>query len=137
MILSEMLVSTTKRGRELRVKYQKPLRFIFIGAINTLASYLIFIAMYVALKEHNTALIIATGLGIIFNYFTTGRIVFGNGGLGAFAPFVIVYAVTISINIVLLNILLYIDFRPPIGQAVCIPVVATISYFLNSRYVFK
>ena len=51
-------------------------RFLVIGAVNTAFSYVIYALLVLIGLHYSLATLISTILGIIFNFFTTGRIVF-------------------------------------------------------------
>ena len=52
------------------------LRFFVVGAVNTFFSYLVYAALILIGAHYTLATLISTVLGVIFNFFTTGRIVF-------------------------------------------------------------
>ena len=63
-------------------------RFLIVGTINTLFGYGVFAALITAGLESALALALATIAGVIFNYFTTGKLVFANSG-AAMLPFTV------------------------------------------------
>jgi putative flippase GtrA len=113
------------------------LRFLVVGAVNTLFGYAMFALLYLATGMHNAAVVGATALGIVFNFFTTGRIVFGNRSWRAFLPFVAAYGIALGLNLVALNLLLLAGVPPLVGQAISLPVVVVSAYLLNAHLVFR
>ena len=114
------------------------LRFLVIGVINTLFSYLIYAALVLLGMHYSLATLISTVLGVIFNFFTTGRIVFRNMDNRRFVRFVLVYLFTYLVNILLLGWLvdrLGID-KLIAGALVTLP-VALLSYLLNAVWTFQ
>src|SRR5215204_2319312 len=69
------------------------LGFLAVGILNTAFGYGVFAALYFIGVSHRIAIVIATGAGIGFNYFTTGRLVFTGFGVWTFVRFVLTYAV--------------------------------------------
>lgn len=129
----------TKLGQLIKELWQiRLLRFLVVGAINTLFSYLVYVAFILLGAHYNLATLISTILGVIFNFFTTGRIVFRSMENKRFILFVLVYAFTYLVNILLLRWLidgLTMD-KLLAGALVTFP-VALLSYFLNASITFK
>ena len=118
-------------------RYRQPILFLLVGMLNTAVGYGLFAAIYFATQSHRIAVVIATILGVLFNFFSTGRIVFGNRSGRALVPFVAGYAVTLGANFILLELLVRGGVNPLIAQAICLPVVVVLGYLINSRIVFK
>ena len=59
-------------------KNQTFIRFIFIGVINTIFGYGIYLIFLFAGLNFALAVLLSTILGVIFNFFTTGRFVFNS-----------------------------------------------------------
>lgn len=68
------------------------------------------------------ALFMATVIGVIFNYFSFGRMVFkASGGLFALGKFIVAYVVIYAINALLLGILTEGNYlNPYFAQGLCI-----------------
>lgn len=113
------------------------LRFLVVGVLNTAVGYGLFAAVYLATGRHRVAIVIATVLGVVFNFFSTGRLVFGSRRLRAFVPFVLGYVVTCGLNILLVDGLLLAGVSPVLGQLVALPPVVLLSYQINHRLVFR
>src|SRR6188472_543873 len=106
-------------------------RFLVIGGINTAVGYTVFGVAYVLSDDHKIAIVIATVVGTLFNFFSTGRLVFGSRRLIAFIPFVFGYAIICLLNILLVHWLLSIGIEPLKGQALALPLMVLLSYQLN------
>ena len=112
-------------------------RFLFVGGLNTLFSYVIY-AILILLNVHFTvATLISTILGIIFNFFTTGSIVFRNRKLSLMLRFFLVYGFTYLVNILLLSFFETKQVDMLIAGAIVTLPVALLSYFLNAKLVFR
>ena len=114
------------------------LRFLVVGAINTLFSYLVYAILILLGIHYSIATLISTILGVIFNFFTTGRIVFRSMDNKRFIMFALVYTLTYFVNVLLLRWLvdgLNMD-KLLAGALVTLP-VALLSYLLNSKLTFK
>ena len=113
------------------------LRFLLVGGVNTLFGYTIFAAAYVLTGDHRLAVAASIVLGVLFNFVTTGRIVFGSRSGRALIPFILAYVFALVLNVVLLDLLLRIGLNAFVGQALCLPVVVVTAYLINARFVFR
>lgn len=130
---SSALCAFLRRFWEIRL-----FRFFVIGAVNTLFSYLIYAGAILIGMHYTLAMLISTVLGIIFNFFTTGKVVFRSLEGRRFFLFVLVYAVTYVVNILLLRLLVDgIHINKLIAGALVTLPVALLSYYLNARWTFR
>ena len=118
-------------------RHHRPLRFLAVGMLNTVFGYSAFALLFVVTQNRNASLIAATVLGTLFNFFTTGRIVFGNRTWRTLLPFVLAYGVALVLNLLVLNLLVALKVGTLVAQAVSLPVVVVISYLINARFVFR
>ena len=118
-------------------KHSQFARFVITGIINTLFGYSLF-ALFIFINLHYTlAVLLATCIGIVFNFYTIGTFVFLNNSrklmLQFFAVYVIIYFVTLFL-IKLINMLgvnnLY------LAGAIASLITPFISFYLNKNYVF-
>ena len=116
---------------------KKLFRFIHIGVINTIFGYGVFVFLYTVTNKPYLSVITTTIIGVLFNFFTTGRFVFDNQSAAALLPFVLGYTVILGVNIVLLDLLLNLGIHGNIAQGLTLPVTALLSYLINSHIVFK
>ena len=130
---SSALCAFLRRFWEIRL-----FRFFVIGAVNTLFSYLIYAGAILIGMHYTLATLISTVLGIIFNFFTTGKVVFRSLEGRRFFLFMLVYAVTYVVNILLLRLLVdVIHINKLIAGALVMLPVALLSYYLNARWTFR
>ena len=107
------------------------------GVMNTVVAYGLFAGLFFLTDSHRVALVFGTIFSVLFNFFSTGRYVFGNRSFRALLPFIASYAVTLGINFALLEVLVRAGLNPLLAQAVCLPVVVILGYLINSRIVFR
>ncbi len=112
-------------------------RFLLVGVLNTAFGYLCFAAFVWGGLHYAWALLLATVAGVLFNFLTTGRLVFGATGGGALARFVAVYAVVYTANVAGLAMLSKVGVTTYAGGAMLLLPVAFLSYFLNKKFVFR
>lgn len=138
----------------------KFIRFLFVGVINTLFGYGLFVLFIWFGMHYSIALLCSNILGILFNYKTTGYIVFANKSNRLILQFFLVYGVVYLFNLLELylldksNVYEYILSFPildflyelplnlnkvgdVIGQAITLLPNAILSFLLNKIFVFK
>lgn len=110
--------------------------FLLVGVLNTAFGYAVFAALVWSGMHYSLALLLATVVGIAFNFITTGRLVFGNRHTNVFWRFVAVYGLLYSVNLLALASLRAWGLGPLLGQALLMLPMAVAAFLLNRRYVF-
>ena len=112
------------------------IKFLMVGGINTLFGYGLF-ALFIFLGFHYAmASFLATVLGILFNFKTTGVLVFQNKDNRLLFRFFGVYGVVFVINVLMLKVLGNVGFDMYIAGALVIVPLAVLSFVLNKLFVF-
>ncbi|MHB8834640.1 MAG: GtrA family protein [Candidatus Methylomirabilia bacterium] len=111
-------------------------RFLLVGVGNTVFSYLLFAAFILLGIDYRATVTLCTVITIIWNFNTTGRIVFRNRDGRLIFKFLAVYGIIYLINLGSLVLLVESGAGPLASQAVVVPVIAFISFLLNRRWVF-
>ena len=111
-------------------------RFLLVGVLNTAFGYGCFVACLWLGMHYALAAAVATVLGVLFNFKSTGRLVFRSRGNGRLHRFVAVYAVTYVVNVLALAVMLRFGIPEWLGGLIMLLPSAILSYVLNSRYVF-
>jgi putative flippase GtrA len=112
-------------------------RFLLAGGINTLFGYGVF-SLFIFLKMHYAlALLLATVLGVLFNFQTIGRFVFKNNDNKLLFKFVLVYMAVYLVNLGGLKVFNSFEISNYIAGAVLVIPIALLSYLLNKRFIFK
>jgi putative flippase GtrA len=115
----------------------RPLRFLSIGALNTVVGYAIFYVT-LALTGHSfVALVTAMTFGVLFNFFSTGTLVFNSKDSRLLHRFIGVYGAVFLVNFVCLWALERVGVGSALAQAILTPVLAYLSYRLNRDFVFS
>ncbi len=113
------------------------IRFLIVGGINTAFGYGIF-ALLIFLKFHYAlAVLLSTILGVLFNFKTTGRLVFESKENGLIFKFVGVYAIIYVINTASLGVFNFYRVNMYLAGAVMILPMAMLAFVLNKSLVFK
>ena len=115
------------------------LKFLGVGLLNTLFGYSIYAVFVFIGLPYLIALFLATVAGVIFNYFSIGRIVFkARGGWLVFGKFIAAYLVVYVINAALLSILtVNFNLNPYLGQVMCILPNVVTGWLLMNYWVYK
>ena len=113
------------------------LSFLVVGLLNTAFGYLVF-SVFVHL--HFTvvhSLIASTLLGTLFNYFSTGRLVFLVRGLHRLPHFVAFYLLTFLFNLWSLRLLQSHGVSPLLAQAFLLPALVVLTFAGNKFIIFR
>lgn len=119
--------------------HSKLIKFLGVGVVNTVFGYTVYAGLVFAGLPYLAALLAATIFGVVFNYFSFGRIVFqGHGGWAVFGKFIIAYVVLFGVNALLLGALTGIFYlNPYLAQAICIPGSVVLSWLLMTYWVYQ
>ena len=112
------------------------LRFILVGGLNTAVGYGLFLVALAIMPTTLAALVAANILAILFNFNTTGSLVFGARDPRLLPRFFGVYAVVFIYNAIGLAVLENMGIRPWLGGLALLPCSVALSYLLNQRFVF-
>jgi putative flippase GtrA len=122
------------------------LRFFAVGGVNTAFGYGVF-ALLILLNRHfricspEAELVLAPLIsqicGILFNFKTTGTIVFRNRNNRLILRFFAVYSITYLLNYGLLRLFESFGIGRLAGGAILVLPLALLAYFLNKRCVFN
>jgi putative flippase GtrA len=112
------------------------LRFLVVGGFNTVFGYGLFYALLRLSGSAMFALTLSTVLGVLFNFMTTGSLVFRNMERHRLVRFFGVYVVVYLYNAAGLTVLQRIGVDPALAGLVLLPGAVLMSYALNRSFVF-
>jgi putative flippase GtrA len=113
------------------------IRFLFVGGINTVFGYGVF-ALFILLHLHYVvAALLANICGVLFNFKTTGTLVFKNKGNRLIFRFFGVYIITYFINVGLLKVFDYYGIKSLIAGAIIVLPLSLLSFTLMKKFVFN
>lgn len=113
------------------------LRFLVVGGINTVFGYAVFAVLILLQLHYVIAALLATICGILFNFKTTGTIVFTNKDNRLLFRFFGVYLITYLLNIGLLKVFDLYGVSNLIAGAIIVLPVSLLGFLLQKKYVFK
>lgn len=112
------------------------IRFLAVGLLNTVFGYGCF-AFFLYLGIHYAlALFLATVAGVLFNFKSTGALVFKSHDNSLIFRFVMVYVVVYVVNVLLLKLLGMWGIDAYWGGAFLIVPMALLAFILNAKFVF-
>lgn len=115
---------------------EKFFKFIFVGILNATFSYLIYALLIAVGLVANLALFFQYIIGVLWNFKTTGTIVFQNKNNKLIFKFIASYVLTFAVNSVLLALLTKI-LNAYLAQAILIMPVALLTFIILKKWVFK
>ena len=114
------------------------IKFLIVGIINTIWGYSVY-ALFIYLGcDYKIASLVATILGVLFNFKTTGKLVFNSHDNRLIFKFVAVYAILYFFGIGLLKLIkTFIIDDDYIAGLIGLGPGVTFSFVLNKCWVFK
>ena len=114
------------------------IRFLLVGALNTAFGYGVFALLLWLGLHYAAASAIATVLGVLFNFQSTGRLVFDNMNPAVFLAFIQVYVLGYLVNLGFLWLLTrHLGISAYAAGALMILPMAMLTFFLQRKFVFK
>jgi putative flippase GtrA len=113
------------------------MRFLLVGGLNTAVGYGIFAALTLTGFGPESSLLVATVIGVIFNFFTTGRLVFSDRHAKRFSRYVLVYLCVYLLNVGALRMLLLVGVGSLIGQLLVLPLNVVVTFLAMRTFVFQ
>ena len=128
---------------KLFLRLPEKIRFLFCGGFNTVAGYLLFVLLYLVLKNtlpYQIILFIATFLGTIISFTSFKLLVFQNDGSWKhqYCKTLVSYLMLYFLNIIMLYFLIEVfNLSVLFGEAIVIIILAICSYILHKHFSFK
>ncbi len=114
------------------------IKYLFVGALNTAFAYCLYALLVLIGLEPNIALTFQYVIGILWNFKTTGSLVFKNHNNMLIFKFFGCYIITFTLNSILLYILTeWVKINDYIAQALLVLPIALIAFTIMKFYVFK
>jgi putative flippase GtrA len=113
------------------------IRFVLVGAINTLFGMGIYCLCILAGFQYWSASLISTILGVLFNFKTIGALVFKNNSNRLIFRFVLCYSFVYGLNVSFIKAISLCDLNDYYAGIIAIPITAVCSYFLLKKFVYS
>lgn len=115
----------------------KLIRFLLVGGLNTIFGYCTF-AFFIFIGTHySLAVLLTTIFGVLFNFRTTGKLVFKNSDKRLFFKFIGVYGTLYVINVGILKVFSHFTVNMYLAGALLVLPMALLGFFLNKKFVFE
>lgn len=112
-------------------------RFLLVGVLNSAFGLAVFSGVVWMGQGTVTALLAGNAAGLVFNFLTTGGLVFRTLALHRVSKFAACYASTLLINYGLLEVLTPVVKDKIVAQAILTLPMAAVSYAIMTLWVFK
>ena len=113
------------------------INFIMVGVLNTIVGYALY-AMFISLGfNYILAVVFATILGVLFNFKTIGKYVFGSHDNSLIVKFFAVYLVVFIVNVSIIKFFKLYEYNDYIAGLFAVIPSAVVSFILNKYLVFK
>lgn len=108
-----------------------------MGGLNTIFGYSVYALLIVLNLHYVLAATLSQIAGILFNFQTTGRIVFENPDQRLIFRFFGAYGITYLLNLALLTVLKNFGINMLFAGVIVVLPMAIVSFFLFRKFVFK
>lgn len=112
-------------------------RFFLVGVLNSAFGFCVFSAMVWLSGSTVAALLAANAAGLVFNFFSTGGLVFHTLALARLPKFLVCYTTMLLINYGLLDVLTPLVHSKIVAQAILTLPMAALSYVVLTFWVYK
>ena len=112
------------------------IKFLLVGGLNTVFGYSVFVSLVWTGLHYSLAIAVATVIGVLFNFKSTGILVFGSNNNSLVLKFVLVYIIVYIMNVLGITMLLSLGMPEWLGGMILAIPIALFSYYLLSRYVY-
>jgi len=123
--------------KSIGTKLTQPQRYIIVGGVNTLFGYSVFTLLLFIGFHYSLSVLVATILGILFNFQTYGKLVFDRHSNNLIVKFVLVYVLIYLVNVLLMALMVFFEINLYTAGIVILPFTAYLGYVLNKRLVWK
>jgi putative flippase GtrA len=112
------------------------IKFVVVGFVNAAFGSGIYALLIFVGSPIWCALFFGNVAGIVFNFFTTGRLVFSGANVSRFPRFLLVYFACYVASYMAIKVLVSLCFSAIEAQLITVVPMAILSFYLMSRHVF-
>ena len=113
------------------------IKFLLVGGLNTVFGYSVYAILLFVGLHFSVAAFFSTIAGILFNFKTTGYLVFKNTDNRLIFRFFGTYFIVYLLNVFFLKIMKSININLYIGGLALLLPMALVSFWLMKKFVFK
>lgn len=117
---------------------KKFIKFIFVGILNTIVSYLLFAGIFFLTANKELTLTLSFVIAVVFNYFMVAHYVFKDKReFKKLIKFFLVYILLYIVNFIHLKIFVDIySINVYLAQFLTLVYLPILSFYINNKYVF-
>jgi putative flippase GtrA len=112
-------------------------RFLIVGGFNSLFGFSVYALFALTAMETWKVLLISNFIGMLFNFFTAGHIVFFDTRISKMPRFLLSYITIYVVYLVLINWLEPIVDNRITAMAIIVVPVAVATYFIQKFFVYR
>lgn len=120
-----------------RFRQRQVLRFIFVGTVNTLFSYLIYAGLLFIGLNYSLANLLALVIGILFSFKTQGHFVFLNPDNRLLGRFILSWGLIYLCTIIFIGRIIAIGLDAYSAGAFALPLNVILSFLIQKYFVFR
>jgi putative flippase GtrA len=113
------------------------LLYLVIGGVNTLVGYCLYSCLIFVGLHYAAATVLATIFSVLFNFKSTGRVVFGSDNSRLLLRFVAVYTIVCLFNVFALRLYGFFDDNMYLAGVLVLFPSALFSFLLLKNFVFN
>lgn len=113
------------------------LKFALVGLLNTGWSYGLYAGLLYLGLDYGIASLLTIVLSVLFGFLTQGNLVFGGANRKSLLRFIAVWVLIYGAYLGVVYAARQLGVNSYVGGLVATPMVAVLSYFLQSRFVFR
>jgi putative flippase GtrA len=111
--------------------------FLGVGSVNFAFYYAVFASLHLLGVTPTASVVIATTVGVLFNFCTTGRVVFRSRDVRVLPRFIGIYVVQCALNVLFLKALIAAHIPVLIAEFIVVGVLAVFTFLALRRWVFS
>lgn len=117
-------------------EFRRFVLFLGVGSINFAFYYAVFATLHLLGLAPTTSVVVATVIGVLFNFCTTGRVVFRSSTVSVLPRFIAVYVVQCGVNVLFLKGLIATGMPVLVAELIVVVVLAVFTFLALRRWVF-
>lgn len=112
------------------------LKFVFAGVLNTIISYIVFLAIFGTTGSAFLALVLASAFGTYSSFLLNRFWVWGTRKPNSLSRFIQFQGFLIVVNWLVLHFVSLTNFPREIAQGIIYLSIALLTFFVNKRFIF-
>ena len=120
----------------MKKSHVQAIRFLFVGVLNTIFGFGCYALFIIFGLHYSVSVALATVIGVLFNFKSTGVLVFNSRRNSRLPFFIGVYVIIYIVNVASIAALVSFGLGDISAAAIAVIPVALLSFILQKRFVF-